>query len=733
MIFLAMLLLAIATATAITITDVINPDDPVNQGDQISFDAYWNYAPLEQPETLYLSVCGTIAFDNTTATCDETLCSAIFPQPDINFYGCGFNTTSYPPAIYNSYVYVCYYEPSTKNMTVTEQHGFEFTSSSYYSSGNDIIETSDGGYAVAGIEQFQTFPTQPANLIVWKLNSTYGIEWTYNPLVAESSGKSILESKDGNIVVGGMSQSGGKNYMVVYKLNISSGTLLNGGSYQYTGQDTYLYDIAELYDGSIIAVGDANIPASPRTAQIIRYDENITFIGNTSFYFDSTDGTTIFSIIPDDNGQNMTITGMDSVTAIDTKIFISKRYGNGTEIWTESYNITSQSDTGIELINGSYYITGNSGGGSSDIILLKRIDGSVYYNTYGYGDTNETTTSLTRNGNDIVIASNYYNISSGGTGTYFVITDPTLEQLGEHKIASITTNRIKTASDGKTLITGQDSGNDMLIAKISISLETNNTDLTCSASEQEQWTIVNGTSNPLCGDGIIDASIGEQCEFIGGSQDWGNIRGCQSFGEDNCDDEGNLTCDPDTCKFDLTECQCLNSGTGYCGDETIQTPNSVSEYEQCDTTNFGTLSCASFDNFNGGNISCDVNCEIDTTGCLTMAECEANPPSCCVCGDGICNGGSPCFEGFDCEEDCGTPEDVHCVGRGICIDSQLIDHNKLGDPDGMTRGMLPTGYYGMIAFFDSTYGSILALVAVIVLASIILLLGKFIFKMMRIN
>jgi len=96
---------------------------------------------------------------------------------------------------------------------------------------------------------------------------------------------------------------------------------------------------------------------------------------------------------------------------------------------------------------------------------------------------------------------------------------------------------------------------------------------------------------------------------------------------DNCGDSRLCgTCSVGTC----------NTGTGQC--ETDDCGNGVVDSgETCDGTNLNGMSCTDIDAFTGGTLSCDSNCLIDTNSCTggTIG----------ICGDGVVNIGETCDGG----------------------------------------------------------------------------------------
>ncbi len=116
-----------------------------------------------------------------------------------------------------------------------------------------------------------------------------------------------------------------------------------------------------------------------------------------------------------------------------------------------------------------------------------------------------------------------------------------------------------------------------------------------------------------CGDGIIQP--GEQCD----GSNWGPITGCVDFDSYT---GGDLSCDPVTCLFDVSQCVGGNS-SGVCGDGVINSG------EQCDGNpgdpvwDWGPIAdCTAFDDFTGGALSCNpTTCQFDTSQCVGESSC----------------------------------------------------------------------------------------------------------------
>jgi cysteine-rich repeat protein len=137
-----------------------------------------------------------------------------------------------------------------------------------------------------------------------------------------------------------------------------------------------------------------------------------------------------------------------------------------------------------------------------------------------------------------------------------------------------------------------------------------------------------------CGDSIVNATAGEECDD--GNTTDGD--GCSSLcgtepascGDGTCDLAGTETCTncPADCAADPACVEVL------CGD------NVVAPGEECDGTDLAGQDCVT-QGFDGGTLGCSAGCTYDTNGCFSCGDGTANGTEEC---DGTDLGGSACSD-----------------------------------------------------------------------------------------
>ena len=152
------------------------------------------------------------------------------------------------------------------------------------------------------------------------------------------------------------------------------------------------------------------------------------------------------------------------------------------------------------------------------------------------------------------------------------------------------------------------------------------------------------TAPPACNNDILEQ--GESCDT-----NQLNGKTCASWTEFV---DGTLACNK-SCDFDTSACvECTSSNLtkcganqecreGHCVDKAHEITcgdDLVEGSEQCDKTNFNGKSCADFDGFAGGDLSCDSSCKFVTDGCFECnsdRDCEGRGDGKTRCAGNTCD------------------------------------------------------------------------------------------------
>ncbi len=281
-------------------------------------------------------------------------------------------STIYPAGTLNTYThdynngYVIKIDPSGNvqhSRTFGGTQNFCNCSSGYpnYQYGDqlrNIIQTSDGGYAVIGIAASTNGDITNylgGNYDIWvlKLNDTLGIEWSKNyggegqeeySLVKES----IIELEDGNFVISGWTQSSdvpgihgtaGDVYMA--KISSSDGSIIWQRAYGGNGAEAAgTRSLAKIPDGNILLVSDTK---SGNTGDVTGFHGTVSWADRWMVKINQNDGGIIWQkayggtrndaanvAISNPDGSLTSIGITNSVTGSGDVVF---NYGNTSNVW----------------------------------------------------------------------------------------------------------------------------------------------------------------------------------------------------------------------------------------------------------------------------------------------------------------------------------------------------------------------------------------------------------------
>jgi hypothetical protein len=245
--------------------------------------------------------------------------------------------------------------------------------------GHSIIQTSDGGYAVAGRTHSFGYERED-DLYVVKLDGSGNIQWTRNiGGEDDDAGCSIIKTSDGGYAVAGWTKSfgAGEGDIYVVKLdgsgNIQWTRTIGGGDFEEG------YSIIQTSDGGYAVAGyTKSFGAKYYDVYVVKLDGS----GNIQWTrtIGGTDWDKGYSIIQTSDGGYAVAGFTSSFGAGKWDVYVVKLDGSGNIQWTrtiggvdwdEGYSIIQTSD-------GGYAVAGKTksfGAGNDDVYVVK-LDGS---------------------------------------------------------------------------------------------------------------------------------------------------------------------------------------------------------------------------------------------------------------------------------------------------------------------------------------------------------------------
>ncbi|PKD43470.1 InlB B-repeat-containing protein [Rhodohalobacter barkolensis] len=291
--------------------------------------------------------------------------------------------------------------------------------------GNSIIQTTDGGYVLTGFigsndGDFSGMNRGSNDIFVMKLSSNGDIQWnnTFGGSGSEG-GQDIIQTTDGGYILTGSTGSNdgdfsdmnrGPNDIFVMKLS-SNGDIQWNKTYGGSGNDGGS-DIIQIADGRYVLTGytrsnNGDFSGMNRGSNdifVMKLSSNGDIQWNSTFGGTESDvGSDIFQAT--DGGYVLTgntrsndgdFSGMDKGGADS---FVIKLSSNGDILWNNTFG-GSEYDVGSDIFqatDGGYVLTGNTGSndgdfsgmnkGSVDIFIVKlSSNGNIQWNkTYGGG------------------------------------------------------------------------------------------------------------------------------------------------------------------------------------------------------------------------------------------------------------------------------------------------------------------------------------------------------------
>jgi uncharacterized delta-60 repeat protein len=302
-------------------------------------------------------------------------------------------------------------------------------------SGNDfarsIIQSSDGGYVVAGWTY--SFGAGRSDFYVVKLDSSGNVQWTKT--IGGSSydvANSIIQSSDGGYVVAGWTESFGAvgRDMYVVKLDSSGNVLWTktiGVSYHDEANS-----IIQSSDGGYVVAGKTgsfgSFGAGGYDMYVVKLDSGGNVIWTKTIggsYHDEAN-----SIIQSSDGGYVVAGWTESFGAVGRDMYVVKLDSSGNVLWTKTIggSYHDEANSIIQSSDGGYVVAGwtsSFGAGFRDFYVVKLDSGGnvIWTKTIGGSSSDGAHSIIQSSDGGYVVAGWTLNFGAGGADFYVVKMD----------------------------------------------------------------------------------------------------------------------------------------------------------------------------------------------------------------------------------------------------------------------------------------------------------------------
>jgi hypothetical protein len=249
-----------------------------------------------------------------------------------------------------------------------------YDGTSYMDRGHSIIQTSDGGYAVAGVYNLGS-ASPGGDAWVLKLNSSGDIQWqkryggTY-----EDVATSIAQNGGGDFIVAGKTSSyaAGVYDVWVLKLNGANGNIIWQNAYG-TADVEQAIEMTKTSDGCYVIIG--RFENSPRKCLLMKIDDDGAIVWQKCITDDVNDYHGQSVVQTSDGGY--AVVGFGVADGMSYQFLVNRLDGSGNHIWQKHYGLSSPTslDMAVSVVQTStgYFAVGGTAGSVSnyDIMFLK--------------------------------------------------------------------------------------------------------------------------------------------------------------------------------------------------------------------------------------------------------------------------------------------------------------------------------------------------------------------------
>jgi hypothetical protein len=319
-----------------------------------------------------------------------------------------------------------------------------------YEAGHSLIQTSDGGYAIAGSYEIVDGEVYTGDVYVVKLDAKGNLQWTKTIGGPDyEAGHSLIQTSDGGYAIAGYTNSFGAGGVYVVKLDANGNlqwTKTIGGPKDEEGNS-----LIQTSDGGYAIAGFTySFGAGSGDVYVVKLDANGNLqwtktIGGPA----SEEGN---SLIQTSDGGYAIAGETKSFGAGEADIYVVKLDANGNLQWTKTIGgpASEEGNSLIQTSDGGYAIAGDTksfGTGKWDVYVVKLdAKGNLQWTKTIGGENHDSGSSLiqTSDGGYAIAG----NTSSFGAGDY---NDVYLVKLDKNSNACCAVSQTSQVGSGGTL------------------------------------------------------------------------------------------------------------------------------------------------------------------------------------------------------------------------------------------------------------------------------------------
>ena len=290
--------------------------------------------------------------------------------------------------------------------------------------GFSVMQTSDGGYIVAGVTDSWGYGSQ---FYLVKTNASGDTLWTrsYGGGTENDIARSVQQTSDGGYIIAGYS-AGNVRKVHLIKTNASGDTLW-ARTYGEASFN-YVYSVRQTSDGGYIIAGSTDLNSGPLDVYLIKTNASGDTLWTRTYGGTNADGG---SSVQQTSDGGYIVAGFTTSfgDTVNGDVYLIKTNVSGDTLWTRTYGGASY-DFGYSVqqtSDGGYIITGvtcSYGDTSGDVYLIKTNTSgdTLWTRTYG-GTSADKGNSVQQTSDGGYIVAGYTNSFGDGYQVYLIKTD----------------------------------------------------------------------------------------------------------------------------------------------------------------------------------------------------------------------------------------------------------------------------------------------------------------------